>query len=233
MGLWDGGNPSTRRFWDGNPSGFLFCKGPDSAQLAGGFIANLLSPKALNPPNHSNPSKAPFMGTDALREAEASQSRRQLERALLPHPLAARYPMLEVGNNPYCPMGPSKEVEQLSLMLPVLPGPLCTCNPPCAPQAPLPVWFKVQRTEPTPRRLPCTSSAQGYGALLQTHVMSQAARFWMLSYPDTLLMLTAAGMMEGAESRHPASPPWPLLIPRSVYSQAISLALRCDTQEGC
>lgn len=40
----------------GNHPDFPFPKGPDSAQLAGVFNANLLSPKALNP------SKVFFMG---------------------------------------------------------------------------------------------------------------------------------------------------------------------------
>lgn len=81
----------------GNPPDFPFPKGPDSAQLSGGFTANLLSPKALNP------SKALFMGTDALREAEASQGRRQLKRSLLPCSLATGTSHDRGGNNPHCP----------------------------------------------------------------------------------------------------------------------------------
>lgn len=81
----------------GNHPDFPFLKGPDSAQLAGVFNANLLSPKALNP------SKVLFMGTDALREAEASQSRRQLKRSLLPCSLATGTSHDRGGNSPHCP----------------------------------------------------------------------------------------------------------------------------------
>lgn len=81
----------------GNDPDFPFPKGPDSAQLVGGFTANLLSPKALNP------SKALFVGTDALREAEAPQSRRQLKRSLLPSSWPQAHPMTDVGATPIAP----------------------------------------------------------------------------------------------------------------------------------
>lgn len=81
----------------GNLPDFSFPKGPDSAQLAGGFTAKLLSPEALNP------SKVLFMGTDALKEAEASQSRRQLKRSVLACSLATGTSHDSSGNNPHCP----------------------------------------------------------------------------------------------------------------------------------
>lgn len=160
------------------------------------------------------------MGTDTLSCGFPKQ--RAAEKGHCYHvPQPQACPTPECGNSPHCPLGPSKKTGQLFLMLPPPPGPFCTYKPPCAPPTPLPVRCKLQRAEPK-TSLHITSPVI-WGIAPDTYnqgvPISPAARFQMPSRPESRLMLAAAGMMEGAESRCPASPPWPSLIPRSAGSR--------------